>query len=99
MENKIWIFCAIFTWKVLGKSDGSWLRGVHSKLGKNDITHYADIYSRQSSFRQLAIYPLKGETEPIVLCKSRYGNGAFAPFANGSLVIPHLQMEFCLIEI
>ena len=61
MENKIWIFCAIFTWKVLGKSDGSWLRGVHSKLGKNDITHYADIYSRQSSFRQLILHPLKGE--------------------------------------
>ena len=31
---------------------------------------------------------------PRVLCNSHYGNGAFAPFANGSLVIPHLQMEF-----
>ena len=36
---------------------------------------------------------------PRVLCNPHYGNGVFAPFANGSLVIPHLQMEFCLIVI
>ena len=29
-----------------------------------------------------------------LLCNLRYGNGVFAPFANGSLLIPHLQMEF-----
>ena len=29
---------------------------------------------------------LEINTEPRVLCNSRYGNGAFAPFANGNLL-------------
>ena len=74
-REELFLFFLLFSLeKYLDPSDGSKVRGVHIVRRKRDITHYVDIYSRQSSFRQLfrtlnkVIYSKYSKQRPCLYC-------------------------------